>query len=116
MTSEMTALKAAEILNDKKAEEIKVLDVRGLTGIGDYFVICSGTSSTHVKALCDEVEEKFKEQGIQLHHVEGYSGATWILMDFGAVIVHIFDHESAGFYNLERLWGDAAHLDLSHLK
>ncbi len=115
MTSRETALKAAEILNEKKAENIKVLEVKGLTSIGDYFVICNGTSSTHVKSLGDEVEFKLKELGAKQHHSEGYSSASWILLDFGAVVIHIFDREASNFYDLERLWTDAPQLDLSHL-
>ena len=115
MTSKETALKAAEILNDKKAENIKVLEVKGLTSIGDYFVICNGTSSTHIKSLGGEVEEKLKECGVAVHHSEGYSSANWILLDFNEVIIHIFDREASNFYDLERLWTDAVQLDLSHL-
>ena len=115
MTSRETALKAAEILNSKKAENIKILEVKGLTSIGDYFVIANGTSSTHIKALSDEVEEKLKEAGVRVHHSEGYTSANWILMDYGEVLIHVFDKEAASFYDLERLWTDAPKLDLSHL-
>jgi len=116
MTSKEKAMKIAEILNEKKAEEIKVLEIKNLTTIGDYFVICNGTSSTHIKSLGDEVKQKLSEIDISALHNEGYNSASWLLMDFNDVIVHIFDRESLKFYDLERLWMDAPRIDLSHLK
>lgn len=96
-----------QILEDKKAKDIKVLYVKDVTLIADYFVLCSGTSTTHIKSLSDELEEKLKGKGIRMHHKEGYNGARWILMDFNDIIVHIFHHEDRSFYNLERIWADA---------
>lgn len=116
MTSKELALCAAEILSDKKATDIKVLEIKELTGIGDYFVICSATSGRHVKALCDEVEEKMKEHTSIPVRSEGYVSANWLLMDYGTVIIHIFDKETLEFYDLERLWADAPKLDLSFLE
>lgn len=115
LTAKEIALKIAEILNEKKAEDIKVLEVSALTSIGDYFILCIGGSSTHIKALCDEVKEKMRDAGVLPLHNEGYNSANWLLMDYGSVVVHIFDREAAKFYDLERLWVDAPQLSLEHL-
>ena len=95
----------------KKGEDIKVLEVKGLTSLGDYFVLATGSSSTHVNALSDTVEEKLKKSGVTLKHREGKDG--WILLDYGDVIVDIFDYESADFYDLERLWSDAPKIEFN---
>lgn len=100
------AQKIVEILEGKKAKDVKSLDISEITIITDYFVICSGTSSTHIKALADEVEEKMKEMNVELLRKEGYASARWILLDFNDVVVHIFHEEEREFYNLERLWSD----------
>lgn len=99
--------KIAQALYDKKAKDIEILDISEITSIGDYFIICTCTSSTQVKACADEVEEKMIEAGIRPNHLEGYSGGNWILMDYGDIIVHIMNEETHEFYSLERLWGDA---------
>lgn len=109
------ALEIAKILIDKKAIDVKILYVAELTIVADYFIIASGTSTAHVKALCDEIEEKLTLKGINLNHVEGYKSARWILMDYGGVIVHIFMKEEREFYSLERLWGDAKEVLLDNL-
>lgn len=94
------------ILEDKKAKEIMVLNVKDITSVADYFVICSGTSTTHIKALADEIEEKLKiEKEMVLHHKEGYNGARWVLLDFIDVVIHIFHQEDRAYYNLEKIWG-----------
>ena len=94
------------ILEDKKAKDISIINIESLSVLTDNFVICSGTSTTHIKALADELEEKMKEAGFEAYHLEGYETARWILIDFGEVIVHIFHDEDRQFYNLERLWSD----------
>mgnify|MGYP002521614431 CR=1 FL=1 len=93
-----------KVLEDKKAIDIKKVDIKDKTTIADYFVIASGTSSTHIKALADNVEENLKEQGIKPVKIEGYNSGTWILMDYSDVIVHIFTEEEREHYNLEDLW------------
>ena len=93
-------------LEDKKAKDLKVIDIHKLTTIAHYFVICSGTSTTHIKTLADEVEEKLKEKEVRPLHREGYNSARWILLDYGDIVVHIFHEEDREFYNLERLWQD----------
>ena len=106
MESRELAVFAAGILDDRKAENIEIIEISELTTIADYFVICSGNSSTQVKALCDNVLEKAKEGGIEPLRTEGYDSAAWILIDFGSVIVHVFKTDMRDFYSLDRLWGD----------
>jgi ribosome-associated protein len=101
-------------LDEKKGMELKVLDIHAQTGIADYFIIASGTSSPHTKALSDFVEEKVeKELGESILRREGYQGGSWILLDYGTVIVQIFKPEERAYYNLEKLWGDSPEVDLS---
>lgn len=116
LTSKELALKAAEILSSKKAADLKVLEIKELTSICDYFVICSGTSTPHIKALCDETEEKLAETCDAKCRREGYGAANWLLMDYGNVVIHIFNKESLDFYGLERLWADAPQIDLNFLE
>lgn len=99
---------AVDALLDKKARDLKVLDISKLTTITSVFVIVSGTSTTHLKALADNVDEKLGEQGLHPFRLNGYDSARWILMDYGAFVVHLFQHEEREFYDLERLWGDGA--------
>lgn len=113
MTSLELAKSAAEILDRKKAEDLSVIGIRDISVLADYFVLATGTSSTHVKALADEVEFQLGEKGIQPGHKEGYRSNTWILLDFGGVVVHVFTEGSRQFYDLDRLWQDGEHLDLS---
>ena len=102
---------AVRLLDDKKARDIVVLDVGKLTSLGDYFVICSGSSTTQVKSLADELEVKLGESGLKPRRVENDKGAQWVLLDYGDVICHVFYHETRDFYCLERLWGDAPKVD-----
>jgi ribosome-associated protein len=92
---------------DKKAYDIIVLDMQGISLVTDYFIICSANSTTQVKAIADHVEEKMVEQEVKLLHKEGYREGRWILLDFGSCVVHVFLEEERRFYNLEQLWGDA---------
>lgn len=111
MTSLELAKKAANILDNKKAREISVIGIRDISVLADYFVISTGTSSTHVKALADEVEFQLKEEGTAAGHIEGYRSNSWILLDYGNVIIHIFTEESRQFYDLDRLWQDGEKVD-----
>lgn len=95
------------ILEDKKGIDVIALSLDSLSTIADSFVICSGTSTPHVKALADELEDKLSMRGIDPLRVEGYQSARWILLDYGDVIVHIFSEEARSFYSLEWLWADA---------
>jgi ribosome-associated protein len=111
LTIKETALLAAGILDDRKAQDIAVLEVIDLTVLADYFIIATGTSTTHVGALADEVEFKLKEKGVLPHHIEGHRAGGWVLMDYRDVIVHVFTKEAREFYSLERLWGDAERIE-----
>ena len=112
MTSYESAMLLANTLDGKKGEEIKVLKTEGLTTLADYFVICTATSTTQIKAMSDACEEAMEKHGERVHHIEGHRGGTWLLMDFSAVVVHIFMDEARKFYDLERLWGDAEEIPL----
>ena len=116
MTPKEIAILAAKALDSKKGEDIKVMEVTALTTLADYFVICTGASSTQINALCDAVEERLEKEAEEKPlHREGHRGGTWVLMDFSSVVVHIFMDEARKFYDLERLWGDAQEEDLSQV-
>ena len=102
---------AAKALEDKKARDVKILKTAEQTVLADYFVICNGTSSTHIKALVDEVDKELSEAGEPPIRREGLRSDIWVLMDFGCVIVHVFTDEARKFYNLERLWSDSEEID-----
>ena len=103
---------AYEALADKKGEDIKVLDISEISPIADYFVISNGTSSSQVDALVDNVEEKMRKAGYSLKQQEGTNSGTWVLMDYGDIIVHIFDKENRSFYNLEHIWSDGREVEM----
>lgn len=110
MTAEKLANRIRTILEDKKAMDIEVIDVSNKTILADYFVLATGTSTTHVKALAGEVEFVLKEQENRMvDHVEGQESARWILLDFGDVVVHVFHPEERDFYSLEKLWRASRH-------
>ena len=113
MTPKEMAVTAAKALDSKKGHDIQVIDVENLTSLADYFVICSGTSNTQINALCDAVEKAVNEAGEPTLHREGYRGGTWVLLDFGSVVVHVFSNEAREFYSLERLWQDGTPVDVS---
>lgn len=91
----------------KKAREIVGVDLRGISPVADYFLILSGSNKPQIRAICDNIEEKLAEQGVKPLRIEGYRDAEWVLLDYGNLIVHIFDDEQRAYYNLEHLWGDA---------
>ena len=116
MTPKELAILAAKALDGKKGEEIKVMEVTDLTTLADYFVICTGGSNTQINALCDAVEEKLEtEAGEKPLHREGHRGGIWVLLDYGCLVVHVFNSEAREFYGLERLWSDAKPLHLEGL-
>lgn len=98
---------AREACEEKKGGDITVLDLRKLNAIASYFVISSGNSDRHVRAIAENVAARLSEKRVDTKHVEGKEDARWVLLDYGDVIVHIFYHETRKFYNLERLWGNA---------
>ena len=115
MTSYEMAVGLAKALDSKKGLNIKVLKTQELTTLADYFVLCTATSTTQVKAMSDACEEAMEQQGETVHHIEGHRDGAWLLMDFSCVIVHVFTDEARKFYDLERLWGDAQEVDLTEI-
>ena len=107
-----TVKKIVKALDDKKGNDIKVIKIDELTIVADYFVLVTGNSNTHIRALGDEVEYQLEQAGLTPDHVEGRA-TGWVLMQYGGVVVHIFLEDSRQYYNLERLWDDAAKLDIS---
>ncbi len=103
----------ANILDEKKAGDVVILDISRLTVVADYFVIASGRSEIQVRALYDELDKRMAEKGVAARHIDGAQSGRWIAVDYGDVIVHIFHHEERAFYNLERLWADARHQKVS---
>ena len=103
----------AEVLDNKKAKNVKVLAVADKTVIADYFVIANGNTSTHVRSLADEVEYRMGLVGLQPARAEGLHGSSWRVIDYSSVIVHIFDQEARDFYKLEKLWSEAEEIDIS---
>lgn len=113
MTSLEIAKESVKILDDKKALDLKVIGIKDISVLADYFVLTTGTSSTHVKALADEVEFKLKEIGINPEHIDGYRSNTWIILDYSDVIIHVFTPDAREFYSLDRLWQDGENVDIS---
>ena len=112
MESEELALYIANLTLEKKAENVTIMDLREVTSITDYFVICSGDSDVQVKAISDFILDKLKEEDIKIWHTEGYQGLNWVLLDLVDVVVHIFKPEIREYYNLEKLWGDAKFIEV----
>ena len=105
--SKTLAIEIAKILDKKKAQDVRVLKVDSLTVLTDYFVIASGTSTTQVGSLADEVEYELSQSGIEPHTTEGFDSKNWVLLDYSSVIVHVFTQEAHDYYDLEHLWADA---------
>ena len=112
LESREIALAAAELALRKKAADLVVLELTGLTVIADYFVICSGESITQVKAIAEFIEEEFSRKGIRPLGIEGLDYSHWVLLDYGDVIIHVFEKETRSYYSLERLWMDAKTLEV----
>ena len=102
---------AIEALEDKKAEDIKVIDISEVSVLADYFIIAGGSNSSQIQALCNNVDEKLGRAGHPSKQIEGYETANWVLLDFGDIIVHIFDKENRLLYDLERIWRDGKQID-----
>lgn len=101
------ALAMAEAALDKKALDLVVLDVREVTTIADYFIICSGGTSRQVKAIAEEIDFRLSAERVFPRHIEGFPDCHWVLMDYGDIVVHVFDEETREYYDLDGLWGDA---------
>lgn len=113
--SKNMARQAIKALEDKKAEDIHVIDISEISVVADYFIIANGSNRSQIQAMADNVQEMLGKAGYAMRQVEGYNTANWILMDFGDVIVHIFDKENRLFYNLERIWRDGKAIERSEL-
>lgn len=115
LTAQEVALQVTKALDEKKGMDIKLLKIGKVSSLADYFIICTGTSNTHVKTLCDYAEYTFDALGEPMLGREGHRGNAWELLDFGSVVVHVFTEEARRFYDLERLWADAEVIDLSDI-
>ncbi|MCH5296234.1 MAG: ribosome silencing factor [Ruminococcus sp.] len=115
MTSYEQSILIAKALSSKKGLDIQVIEISDVSVLADYMVIATGTSTTHVKALADEVEYKLDEAGLSVSHIEGYRSNTWILLDYIDVIVNVFSDEAREFYDLDRLWQDGKPVDLTNI-
>ncbi len=111
-TEKMMAQIACKAIDDKKGQDIKVIDIHTVSVIADYFVIASGSNSNQVQAIVDNVEEQLGRAGFEAKQIEGNRNSSWILMDYGDVIVHVFDEENRLFYDLERIWRDGKVLEM----
>jgi len=107
LNSEQLSKFVAGLTLEKKAEQVIIMDLREITSITDYFVICSGDSEAQVKAICDHIIGQLEQKDIKIWHVEGYQALNWVLMDLVDVVIHIFKPGVRDYYSLERLWGDA---------
>lgn len=106
---------AIQALEDKKAEDIRIIDISQVSVIADYFIIASGTNRNQIQTLCDNVQETLGRAGYPERQTEGYQTANWILLDFGDLIVHIFDRENRRLYDLERIWRDGRQMEIQDL-
>ena len=115
LTAKEVAYQVTKALDEKKGLDIKLLRINDISSLADYFLICTGTSNTHVKTLCDYAEYTLGELGEPMLGREGHRGNSWELLDFGSIVVHVFTQEAREFYNLEKLWADAEAVDLSDI-
>lgn len=106
---------AYQALADKKGEDIKIIDIAGISVLADYFLIASGSNESQIRAMVDHVEEELLKAGYSVKQREGYGTGSWVLMDFGDIIVHVFDKENRLFYDLERIWRDGKTINIDSL-
>lgn len=106
MDSREMARIAVRALEDKKGEDVRIIDISNVSVIADYFIIANGANSNQVKALVDNVQEQLYKAGVEMKQMEGYNTASWVLLDFNDIIVHVFSQEDRLFYDLERIWRD----------
>ena len=112
LSAKEVAYQVTKALDDKKGLNIKLLKIDQVSSLADYFIICTGTSNTHVKTLCDHAEYTLEQLGEPMLGREGHRGNTWELLDYGSVVVHVFTEDAREFYSLERLWADAEQIDI----
>ena len=113
LTAKQVAYEVTKALDDKKGMNIKLLKIDKISSLADYFLICTGTSNTHVRTLCDYAEYTLEQLGEPMLGREGHRGNSWELLDFGSLVVHVFTEEAREFYALERLWADAEEINIS---
>ena len=116
METNEAAILAINAIEDKKGEDIRVIDISEVSTIADYFIIANGTNRSQVQAISDSVTEALEKNGLMCKQTEGYQNANWILLDFGDVIIHIFDKENRLFYDLERIWRDGKNISIEDLE
>ena len=110
------ALIAAEALEEKKGNEVTIINIEKVSTIADYFIIAGGANRNQIQAMMDETEEKLGRAGYEPKHIEGRNSSGWILMDYGDIVIHIFDEENRLFYDLERIWRDGEKVTVENLK
>lgn len=115
MNSKEMAKLVCHALEEKKAEDIKIINIEEVSVLADYFIIASGTNRNQVQAMADNVEETLGKEGVNPKQIEGYQNANWVLLDYGDVIVHVFDEENRLFYDLERIWRDGKSISVEEL-
>ena len=115
LTAKEVAYQVTKALDDKKGKDIRLLRISDVSSLADYFLICTGTSNTHVKTLCDYAEYTLEQLNEPLLGREGHRGNAWELLDYGSIVVHVFTEEAREFYSLERLWADAEQVDISDI-
>lgn len=115
ITSREMAKIACEALSDKLGEDIRAIDISKISVLADYFIIANGSNESQVRALVDNVEEQLAKAGCEVKQREGYGLGSWVLLDFGDIIVHVFDRENRLFYDLERIWSDGKTIDIDEL-
>ena len=115
MSAKKVAYEVTKALDEKKGIDIKLLKIDKVSSLADYFLICTGTSNTHVRTLCDYAEYTLEQLGEPMLGREGHRGNSWELLDFGSIVVHVFTEEAREFYSLERLWADAEEINISDI-
>ena len=115
LSAKEVAYSVTKALDEKKGMDIKLLRINEVSSLADYFLICTGTSNTHVKTLCDYAEYTLEQLGEKLLGREGHRGNTWELLDYGSLVVHVFTDEARAFYSLERLWADAEQVNIQDI-
>lgn len=116
MNTKEIALLAVDALEDKKAEDIRIIDISEISTIADYFIIADGSNKSQIQAMADNVSEVLGRAGVTARQVEGFQNANWVLMDFQDIVIHIFDRENRLFYDLERIWRDGVLIEKETLK
>jgi len=113
LSAEELTKRISELIYEKKGNDVKLMNLNGVTTIADYFLICSADSDTQVKAISDHIDKTLKDEGVKLWHREGYIGLNWVLLDYVDVVVHVFKPDTRQYYALEKLWGDAEITELT---